>query len=101
MFFLYARRIHCHKAASWETGTVIALFPGLLIFSEVLTITVLLWLISTSLRGIIPYHKTTLTFRLDSELCSPSEEVLGSEASRPQEEAEAVLTLLGSGSSLI
>lgn len=46
--------------------------------------------------------QTTLTFRLDSELSSPSKEALGSEASRPQEKAEAVLlTFLGSGSSLI
>lgn len=72
--------------------------PG---FPISLTSTRLLWFISASLRGIIPHHQTTLTSKFDSKLCSPSKEELGSETSRPQEAAEAGLTFLTSGSSLI
>lgn len=56
-FFFYFRHICYHKPALWETGAVISLFPGPLTFREALIATTLLWFISTSLRGIIPYHK--------------------------------------------
>lgn len=94
-FFLCPRHIHYDKPASWETGAAKSWFPDLLIFRDGLTSTPLLWFISAFLRGIIPHHQTTLHVSLSQSFG------VQAKTSRPQEEAEAVLTFLGSGSSLI